>query len=53
MKRRRFKEKQIAYATRQAELGKKFGDVCLEIGVSENTFCTWRRKYQGMGIAKT
>jgi len=52
MKRRRFTEEQIAYTLRQAESGKTVADVCREVGVSQNTFYTWRRKYQGMGIAE-
>ena len=52
MKRRRFTEEQIAYALRQAESGKTAVEVCREVGVSENTFYRWRRKYDGMGIAE-
>jgi len=52
MKRRRFTEEQIAYALRQAESGKTAAEVCREVGVSENTFYRWRRKYDGMGIAE-
>ncbi len=52
MKRRRFTEEQIAYALRQAESGKTAAEVCREVGVSENTFYRWRRKYEGMGIAE-
>lgn len=52
MKRKRFTEEQIAYALRQADSGKTVGEVCREVGVSQNTFYTWRRKYAGMGIAE-
>lgn len=52
MKRRRFTEEQIAYALRQAESGKTAAEVYREVGVSENTFYRWRRKYEGMGIAE-
>ncbi len=52
MKRKRFTEEQIACALRQAESGKTVTDICREIGVSENTFYRWRRKYEGMGIAE-
>ena len=52
MKRKRFTEEQIAYALRQADTGKTVGDICREVGVSQNTFYTWRRKYAGMGIAE-
>lgn len=52
MKRKRFTEEQIAYALRQAESGRTIGEVCREIGVSENTFYRWRRKFDGMGVAE-
>ncbi|MDA1029321.1 MAG: transposase [Bacteroidetes bacterium] len=50
MKRRRFIEERIAYALRQADTGKKVVDICCEVGVSQNTFYTWRRKYEGVEI---
>ena len=37
---------------READSGKTVGEVCREVGVSQNTFYTWRRKYAGMGIAE-
>ena len=52
MKRRRFTEEQIAYALRQAESGKTAAEICRELGVSQNTFYRWRRKFDGMGIAE-
>lgn len=52
MKRKRFTEEQIAYALRQSESGKTTAEVCRELGVSQNTFYRWRRKYEGMGIAE-
>ena len=52
MKRKRLPEEQVAYALREADSGKTVGEVCREVGVSQNTFYTWRRKYAGMGIAE-
>ncbi|GMQ83251.1 MAG: hypothetical protein BMS9Abin05_2745 [Rhodothermia bacterium] len=52
MKRRRFTEEQIAYALRQSESGKTAAEICRELGVSQNTFYRWRRKYEGIGIAE-
>ncbi len=51
MKRKRFTEEQIAYALRQSESGKTAAEICRELGVSQNTFYRWRRKYEGRGIA--
>jgi hypothetical protein len=44
-KRKRHTEEQIAYALRQAESGTKIIEICRKMGVSEQTFYTWRRKY--------
>ncbi len=52
MKRKRYTEEQIAYALRQAESGAKVVEICRKLGVNEQTFYTWRRKYAGMGVAE-
>lgn len=45
MKRSRFSEEQIAYALRLAESGTPVVDVCRQIGVSEATYYTWKKKF--------
>ncbi len=52
MKRKRFTEEQIAYALRQAEGGSPVAEVCRKLGVSEQTFYRWKKKYGGMGVAE-
>lgn len=37
---------------RQAEAGTPIKEVCRKLGVSEQTFYTWRRKFAGMGVAE-
>jgi putative transposase len=37
---------------KQAESGKTVGDVCRQLGVSEQSFYRWKRKYQGIGLAE-
>lgn len=53
MKRSRFSEEQIAYALRLAESGTPVVDVCRQIGVSEATFYTWKKKYADFGVSET
>ncbi len=52
MKRSRYTNEQIAFALRQAESGTTVGEVCRKMGISENTFYRWKRKYAGMGVAE-
>ena len=52
MKKKRFTDEQIAYALRQAEAGTKITELCRKMGVSQQTFYTWRRKFAGMGVAE-
>ena len=52
MKGKRYSEEQIVYALRQAETGKKAGEICREMGVSEQTSYAWKKKYGGVGIGE-
>ena len=52
MKRKRFTEEQIAFALRQAEGGTPVAEVCRKLGVSEQTFYRWKRKFAGMGVSE-
>jgi len=52
MKKSRFSEEQIAFALRQAEGGTPVRDVCRKMGVSEQTFYRWKKKYAGVGVAE-
>ena len=52
MRRSRFTQEQIAFALRQAENGTSVGEVCRKMGISENTFYRWKRKFEGLGVAE-
>ncbi len=49
---KRFTEEQIAHALQLVEAGAAATEVCRKMGVSEQTFYRWKRKYAGMGIAE-
>jgi putative transposase len=51
MPRKRHPEEKIVYALRQAEAGKKVSDICREMGVSQQAFYSWRRRYAGLGLS--
>ena len=53
MKRKRFTEEQIAFAPRQAELGAAVAEITRKLGVSEQTFYRWKRKFAGHGASQS
>lgn len=47
-----YTEEQIVAALRRVEGGTQVTEVCRKLGVSEQTFYRWKRKFAGMGIAE-
>ncbi len=52
MRKKTFSDEQIALALREAEAGTPVADVCRKMGVSEQSFYRWKKKYMGVGIAE-
>ena len=52
MKSSRYTAEQIAFAMRQAESGTAVSEVCRKMGIAEQTFYRWKKKFAGMGIAE-
>jgi putative transposase len=52
MKKSKFTEEQIAFALRQAEGGTRVAEVCRKMGISEQTFFRWKKKYGGLGVSE-
>jgi len=48
MRKSRFTEEQIAYAVRQVEQGTPAVELCRKIGISGQTFYTWKKRSAGM-----
>jgi putative transposase len=48
MKKSKFTEAQIAFALQQAESGTRVAEVCRKMGISEQTFYRWKKKYGGL-----
>ena len=52
MRKSRYTEEQIAHAPRQAETGTPVTEVCRAMGVSDQTYYRWKKRYGGLGIAE-
>ncbi len=42
----------MAFTLRQAESGVPVAEVCRKLGVTEQTFYRWKKKFGGMGVAE-
>jgi putative transposase len=52
MPKKTYTEDQIAAALRQAEGGTPIAEICRKLGVTEQSFYRWKRKFAGMGVAE-
>ncbi len=52
MKKSKFTEEQIAFALRQAESGTRVAEVCRKMGIAEQTYFRWKKKYGGLGVSE-
>lgn len=50
MKTSKFTDEQIALALRQAEAGTPVGEICRKLGVSEQTFYRWKKRFGTLGV---
>ncbi len=48
MKKSKFTEEQISFALKQAETGTPVKEVIRKMGITEQTFYRWKKKYAGM-----
>jgi len=50
MKRKRFSVEQMVAVLKQAEVGVPVVEVCRRVGITEQTFYRWKKKYVGLEI---
>jgi len=48
MRSSKFTEEQISFALKQAETGTSVKEVIRKLGITEQTFYRWKKKYAGM-----
>jgi putative transposase len=48
MKRKRYPTEQIVAATKQHEMGTPAADIIRKLGIAEQTFYRWKRRYAGL-----
>jgi len=49
---KRYTEEQIAFALRQHESGMPVAEIVRKMGVAEQTFYRWKKKFGGLGVAE-
>lgn len=52
MEKKHFSEEQIAFVLRQAESGTAVAEIIRKLGISEQTFYRWKKRFAGLGIAE-
>ena len=52
MRKSKYTDEQIAYALRQAETGTAPAEICRKMGISEQTFYRWKKKYGSLGVSE-
>ncbi len=50
MKRKRFSVEQIVAVLKQAEVGVPVVEVCRQVGITEQTFYRWKKRFVGLEI---
>ncbi len=49
---KKYTEEQVAFALKQAEAGTTVQEVIRKMGISEQTFYNWKKKYGGLRIVR-
>lgn len=47
---KRYSNEQITFTLRQAESGVPVAEICRKVGITEQTFYRWKKKYGSLGV---
>ena len=50
LKKSQFTDQQIAFAVQQAKAGVAVEEVCLKLGISQQTFYRWKKNFARLGV---
>jgi putative transposase len=50
MRKSKYTEEQIAYTLRQAESGVPVAEIIRKLGITEQTFYRWKKRFAGLGV---
>jgi putative transposase len=48
----KYTEEQIAYTLRQAEAGVPVAEIIRKLGITEQTFYRWKKRFAGLGVSE-
>ena len=52
MKKKRYSTEQIVSALKQAEMSMPVADLVRQMGITEQTYYRWKKKYGGLGVSE-
>ncbi len=52
MRKSKYTEEQIAYTLRQAESGVPVAEIIRKLGITEQTFYCWKKRFAGLGVSE-
>ena len=52
MKKSKYREEQIVFMPRQAQIRTRVAEICRKLGISQATFYSWKKKFGGLRVSE-